>query len=69
MFLKEPDQLVGSLNLQLFELEVSFCLQESGLQFLVFPGELVDSGVSFRHLLFPGHRGQRYIYVLDGNVA
>ena len=69
MLFKEPDQPVGSLSLRLLKLQLPFCLPELDLQFFLFPNQLVDPGIPFRHFLFLGHLGQCDVYVLDGDVA
>ena len=69
MFFKESNQPVGSLSLGLLELEVPFHLPELDLQFFLFPDQLVDLGVPFRHFLFSGHLGQCCVYVSDGDVT
>ena len=69
MLLKKLDQSVGSLSLQLLELEFPFRLPKLSLQFLLFPGQLIDLGIPFRHFLLPGHLGQCNVYVLDGDIT
>ena len=69
MLLKELDQSVGSLSLRLLKLELPFCLPEPVLQFFLFPDQLVDPGIPFRYLLFPGYLRLCDIYVLDGNIT
>ena len=69
MLFKEPDQSVGSLSLRLLELELPFRLSKLSLQFLLFPDQLIDLGIPFRHFLLLGHLGQCGIYVLDGDVT
>ena len=69
MLFKEPDQSVGSLSLRLLKLELPFRLPEPILQFFLFPDQLVDPGIPFLYILFPGYLGQRDVYVLDGDVT